>query len=75
MSTLNFTQSTVSGRYRTPAESKGVEFKIYVQYEEKRIYMIQQGLTSLGLEQEAVDGAGGTGHVGQRDLPQESING
>lgn len=28
-------------------------------------------LTSLFLEQEAVDGAGGAGHVGQRDLPQE----
>lgn len=27
-------------------------------------------LTSLVLQQEAVDGAGGAGHVGERDLPQ-----
>lgn len=31
-------------------------------------------LTSLFLQQEAVDGAGGAGHVGQRDLPQVPRN-
>lgn len=30
-------------------------------------------LTRLGLQEVAVDGAGGAGHVGQRDLPQESV--
>lgn len=30
-------------------------------------------LTRLCLQEEAVDGAGGAGHVGQGDLPQESI--
>lgn len=29
-------------------------------------------LTRLCLQEEAADGAGGAGHVGQRDLPEES---
>lgn len=39
-----------------------------------RLIKMKSTLTSLFLQQKAVDGAGGAGHVGQRDLPQESSN-
>ena len=36
------------------------------------LFTLGNALTGLCLKQEAVHGAGGAGHVGQRDLPKKS---
>lgn len=72
MSTLNFTQSTSSGRYRTSAGRRQRHEGEHRNF--PKVVTVSGLLTALCLEQEAVDGGGGAGHVGQGDLPEESID-